>query len=52
MSTDAILDLTAVAVVFGSFVIGTNWDTIRSAMLRMHDAVPHSGATLRPFSKS
>jgi hypothetical protein len=52
MSTDAILDLTAAAVVFGSFVVGTNWDTIRSAMLRMHDAGPRFGATIRPLSKS
>jgi hypothetical protein len=51
MSTDAILDLTAAAVVFGS-LIGTNWDTSRSAMLRMHDAEPRSGAIMRPFSKS
>jgi hypothetical protein len=44
MSTDAILDLTAAAVVFGSFVVSANWDTIRNAILRLHDAEPSSTA--------
>ena len=46
MLTDAILSLTAAAVVFGSFLIAINWRPIRSAALRFLDAVDRFGASV------
>lgn len=44
MSTDAILDLTAVAVVFGSFLVSANWHHIRNAILRTYNSPSRSSA--------
>jgi hypothetical protein len=52
MSTDAILDLTAIAAVFGSFIVAANWDRIRNAVLRSHDAPSRSGAVAQFDNRS
>lgn len=47
MPADAILSLTAAAVVFGSFLVSTNWRFVRNATLRFLDAVDRFGASVR-----
>ena len=47
MLTDAILSLTAAAVVFGSFLVAINWQSVRSATLQFLDAVDRLGASVR-----
>jgi hypothetical protein len=46
MATDAILSLTAAAVVFGSFFVAINWRSVRSATLRFLDALDRFGASV------
>jgi hypothetical protein len=47
MPTDAILSMTAAAVVFGSFLIAINWRPVRAASLRFLDTADRFGASLR-----
>lgn len=46
MATDEILSLTAAAVVFGSFFVAINWHSVRSATLRLLDALDRFGSSV------